>query len=99
MVVRSVDWRWLGGGKVEGVGGRVAVVVEWGSDEWRWRSSGGGGCGEGDGKGDLSVVAVARAVELRWIGGGAVVEWRWWSSGGCWSIVSGGRWQGRGCWR
>ncbi len=39
MVVRSVNWRWIGGGKVEGVGGRVAVVVEWGSDEWRWRSN------------------------------------------------------------
>jgi hypothetical protein len=32
-----VDWRWIGGGEVEGVGSRVAVVVEWGSDEWRWR--------------------------------------------------------------
>ncbi len=55
------------------------MVVEWGSDEWRWRSSGGGG--EGDGEGDLSAVAVARAVELRWIGGGVVcglaVDW-WW---------------------
>jgi hypothetical protein len=39
VVARSVDWRWIGGGKVEGVGGRVAVVVEWGSDEWRWRSN------------------------------------------------------------
>ncbi len=37
----AVDWRQVGGGEVEGVGGRVAVVVEWGSDEWRWRSSGG----------------------------------------------------------
>ncbi len=26
MVARSVDWWWIGGGKVEGVGGRVAVV-------------------------------------------------------------------------
>jgi hypothetical protein len=34
-----VDWRWIGGGEVKGVGGRVAVVVEWGSDEWRWRSN------------------------------------------------------------
>ncbi len=37
--VRSVDWRWIGGGKIEGVGGRVAVV-------W-WlnggQTSGGGG--------------------------------------------------------
>jgi hypothetical protein len=59
----------------------VAVVVEWGLDEWRWwwRSSGGGG--EGSGKGNLSSVVVARAVELRWIGGGTVgglaVNW-WW---------------------
>ncbi len=34
---RLVDWRWIGGGEVEGVGGRVALVVEWGSDEWRWQ--------------------------------------------------------------
>ncbi len=39
MVAWLVDWRWIGGGKVEGVGGRVAVVVEWGLDEWRWRSN------------------------------------------------------------
>jgi hypothetical protein len=39
VVARLVDWRWIGGGEVEGVGGRVAVVVEWGSDEWRWRSN------------------------------------------------------------
>jgi hypothetical protein len=25
-VAQSVDWQWIGGGKVEGVGGRVAVV-------------------------------------------------------------------------
>jgi hypothetical protein len=67
----------------------VAVVVKGGSDEWRWRSSdsGGGGGGEGSGKGDLSVVAVARVVELRWIGGGTVgglvVDW-WWRGRGCW---------------
>jgi hypothetical protein len=40
-----------------------------------------GGGGEGGGKGNLSAVAVERAVELRWIGGGAVsglaVDW-WW---------------------
>ncbi len=40
----------------------------------------GSGC-EGGGEGDLNAVAVARAVELRWIGGGAVsglaVHW-WW---------------------
>ena len=40
-----------------------------------------GGGGEGGGEGDLSAVAVARAVELWWIGGGAVsglaVDW-WW---------------------
>jgi hypothetical protein len=46
----------------------------------KWRLSGGGGGSEGGGKGNLS--AVARVVELRWIGGSAVVEWRWWSSGG-----------------
>jgi hypothetical protein len=96
-----VDWRWIGGGKVKGVGGRVAVVVEWGLDEWKWRSSGGGsgGGGEGGCKGNLSVVAVARAVELWWIGGGVVVEWRWWLSGGGQSNVGGGWWQGQGCWR
>ncbi len=83
----AVDWRWIGGGKVEEVGGRVAVVVKWGSDEWRWWSSGGGSGGEGGGKGDLSAVVVARGVELRWIGGGAVgglvVDW-WWRGRGCW---------------
>ncbi len=51
------------------------MVVEWGLDEWWWRSSGGGV--EGGGEGNLSVVAVARAVELQWIGGGALVDWRW----------------------
>ncbi len=83
MVARLVDWQWIGGDEVEGVGGRVAVVVEWGSDKWRWRSSGGGGGGggggEGSGKGNLSAVAVARVVGLQWISGGAVgglaVDW------------------------
>ncbi len=70
-VARAVEWGWIGGGEVEGVGGRVVVVVEWGSDKWWWRSSGGGGGGEGGGEGYLSAVAVARGVELRWIGG----EW------------------------
>ncbi len=37
----AVDGRWIGGGEIESIGGRGAVVVEWGSDEWRWRSSGG----------------------------------------------------------
>jgi hypothetical protein len=45
-----------------------------------------GGSGEGGGEGDLSAVAVARAVELQWIGGGAVsglaVDW-WWRGRGC----------------
>ncbi len=63
------------------------MVVEWGSEEWWWRSSGGGGGGEGGGKGNLSAVAVARAVELQWIGGGMVcglaVDW-WWQCQGCW---------------
>jgi hypothetical protein len=61
------------------------VVVEWGSDEWWWRSSGGGI--EGSDEGNLSAVAVARAVELQWIGGGVVsglaVDW-WWQGRGCW---------------
>jgi hypothetical protein len=61
------------------------VVVKWGSVEWWWRSSGGGV--DGGGEGNLSAVAVARAVELRWIGGGAVgglaVDW-WWRGQGCW---------------
>jgi hypothetical protein len=61
------------------------VVVEWGLDEWWWRLSGGGV--EGGGEGNLSAVAVARAVELRLIGGGAVgglaVDW-WWRVRGCW---------------
>ncbi len=35
-MARSVDWRWIGGGKIKGVGSRVAVVVEWVLDEWRW---------------------------------------------------------------
>ncbi len=68
MVARLVYWRWIGGGEVEGVGGRVAVLVEWGSDKWRWRSSGGGRGGESGSEGDLSAVAVVRAA--------------WWSSGG-----------------
>ena len=59
-----MEWRWIGGGKVEGVEGRVAVVVKWGSDEWQWQLSGSGGGGEGGGKGDLSAVVVVRGVEL-----------------------------------
>ncbi len=73
-----VDWKWIGGGKVEG---RVVVMVEWGSDKWRWRLISGGSGGEGGGEGNLSVVAVVRAVEMWWIGGGTVsgltVDW-WW---------------------
>ncbi len=46
-----------------------------------------GGGSKGSGEGNLSVVAVARAVELRWVGGGAVsglaVDW-WWQGQGCW---------------
>ncbi len=34
-----MDWRWIGGGEVESVGGRV-VVVWWLNGGWR---SGGGG--------------------------------------------------------
>ncbi len=76
-----MDWQWIGGGKVEGVGGRVAVGVRWGSYEWQWQSGGGGSGGEGGGKINLSAVVVVRGVELRWIGvgavGGLVVDW-WW---------------------
>ncbi len=83
--MRAVEWRWIGGRLVV-ERSRVLAV------EWRWRSSGGRtscGGGEGGGEGDLGAVAVARVVELRWIGGGAVgglvvvrsrvlvVEWRW----------------------
>ncbi len=46
------------GGKVKGVGGRVAV-------EWRWQSSGGGGGGrEGGGGGGGGGVALERAVAI-----------------------------------
>ncbi len=69
----AVDWRWIDGGEVEGVEGRVAVVVKWGLDKWRWQSCGSGGGGESGGKGNPSVVVVVRGVELRWIGGGLVV--------------------------
>ena len=70
-----MDWRWIGGGKVEGVGDRVAVVVKWGSDEWQgqWSCSG---------------LVVARSVDWWWIGGGEVkgvggrVAVVWWSNGG-----------------
>jgi hypothetical protein len=34
VVAQSVDWQWIGGGKVEGVGSRVAVMGKLGSDEW-----------------------------------------------------------------
>ncbi len=36
-----------------------------------------GGGGEGGGEGNLSAVAVARVVELWWIGGVRSVDWRW----------------------
>jgi hypothetical protein len=39
VVAWLVDWRWISGGKVEGVGGRVAVVW-WSSGGWRSGSSG-----------------------------------------------------------
>jgi hypothetical protein len=52
VVVRSVDWRWIGGGKVEGVGGRVAVV---------WWSNGGQTSG-GGGRVAVALRAVARAI-------------------------------------
>jgi hypothetical protein len=75
--VRVVEWRWIGGRLV--VARSMVLVVEW----WWWSSGGrtSGGGGEGGGEGDLDAVAVARAVELRWIDGGAVgglaVDW-WW---------------------
>jgi hypothetical protein len=60
-------------------------VVKWGSDEWWWWLSGGGV--EGGGEGNLSGVAVARAVGLQCIGGGAVsglaVDW-WWQGQRYW---------------
>jgi hypothetical protein len=82
----AVDWRWIGDDEVEGVGGRVVVVVKWGWNKWRWQSSGGGGGHEGSGEGNLSAVAVATGVELRLIGGGLVgglaVDW-WWRGHRC----------------
>ncbi len=75
----AVEWQWIGGGLVVA---RLRVLAV----EWRWWLSGGwlsgsGGGSEGGGKGNLSAMAVARAVELCWIGGGAVsglaVDW-WW---------------------
>ncbi len=33
-MAQLVDWWWIGGGEVKGVGSKVAVMVEWGSDEW-----------------------------------------------------------------
>ncbi len=52
VVARSVDWRWIGGGKVKGIGGRVAVV---------WWSNGGLRSG-GDGQVAVAVRVVARAI-------------------------------------
>jgi hypothetical protein len=52
VVVRSVDWWWIGGGKVKGVGSRVAVV--WWLNEGR--TSGGGG------QVAVALRAVARAI-------------------------------------
>ncbi len=34
VVAQLVDWWWIGCGEVKGVGSRVVVMVEWGSDEW-----------------------------------------------------------------
>ncbi len=51
-MVRSVDWRWIGGGEVEGVGGRGAVV---------WWSIGGWTSG-GDGRVAVALRAVAREI-------------------------------------
>ena len=51
-MARSVDWRWIGRGEVEGVGGRVAVV---------WWSNGGRRSG-GGGRVAVAVRAVARAI-------------------------------------
>jgi hypothetical protein len=52
VVARSVDWRWIGGGEVEGVGGRVAVV---------WWSNGGRTSG-GGGRVAVALRVVARAI-------------------------------------
>ncbi len=52
MVGRSVDWRWIGGGKVKGVGSRVAV------DWW----SNGGWMSGGGGQVVVALRAVARAI-------------------------------------
>jgi hypothetical protein len=47
-----VDWRWIGGGKVKGVGGRVVVV---------WWLNGGRMSG-GGGQEVVALRAVARAI-------------------------------------
>jgi hypothetical protein len=52
VVARSVDWQWIGGDKIEGVGGRVAVV---------WWSNGGQRSG-GGGRVVVALRAVARAI-------------------------------------
>ncbi len=52
MVARSVDWWWIGGGKIEGVGGRVVVV---------WWSNGGRSSG-GGGQVAVALTAVVRAI-------------------------------------
>ncbi len=52
MVAQSVDWQWIGGGEVKGVGGRVVVV--WGSNGG-WTSGGGG-------KVAVALRAVARVI-------------------------------------
>ena len=51
-MVWSVDWRWIGGGKVESVGGRVAVV---------WWLNGGQTSG-GGGQMAVAVRAVEKAI-------------------------------------
>jgi hypothetical protein len=52
VVARSVDWQCIGGGKVEGVGGRVEVV---------WWLNGGRTSG-GGGRVAVALRAVARAI-------------------------------------
>jgi hypothetical protein len=51
-VARSVDWWWIGGGEVKGVGGRVAVM---------WWLNGGWTSGDG-GQVVVALRAVARAI-------------------------------------
>ncbi len=52
VVALSVDWQWIGGGEVEGIGGRVAMV---------WWLNGGRRSG-GGGRVAVAVRVVARVI-------------------------------------